>query len=127
MSDYEVIELTCIVCPSSCLLKVYRGREGEVVKVEGARCLRGVKYAEQEVRKPLRYVMTVVKVRDGEYPTASVITDRPVPKECIREIMEVTASIILEAPTEIGDVVAKDLCGGANLVITRRVKRKVTK
>ncbi|WP_048078792.1 DUF1667 domain-containing protein [Desulfurococcus mucosus] len=116
-----VKELTCIVCPLGCRLKVALTENGEV-RVEGARCQRGVEYGRQEVTQPRRIVMTVVRVRNGEFPTVSVKTDRPVPKECIERVMKATVDLEVEAPVEVGEVLLRDICG-ASLVATRRVRK----
>ena len=115
-----VRELVCIMCPASCTLRVIVNGLG--VRVEGNRCPRGVEYARQEVVKPLRRIMSVVKVRNGDLPTLSVITRDPVPKECVWLVMEKLASLEVEAPVEIGDVILRDVCG-TDIVATRRVRR----
>ncbi len=116
-------ELVCIMCPASCTLRVIVNGGG--LRVEGNRCPRGIEYARQEVVKPLRRVMSVVKVRNGDLPTLSVITRDPVPKECIWLVMEKLASLEVEAPVEIGDVILRDVCG-TDIVATRRVRRAAT-
>lgn len=114
------VELVCILCPASCTLKARR--VGERVEVEGYGCARGIEYARQELTKPLRHVMTVVKVRNGELPVVSVVTNKPVPKNCVQEVMKATANLELEAPVEVGQVILEEICG-ARLVATRRVRR----
>jgi len=118
-----VRELVCIMCPASCTLRV--NVNGGGLRVEGNRCPRGVEYARQEVVKPLRRVMSVVKARNGDLPTLSVITRDPVPKECIWLVMEKLASLEVEAPVEIGGVILRDVCG-TDIVATRRVRRAAT-
>jgi CxxC motif-containing protein len=113
-------ELVCIVCPASCNLKVYL--EDNDLKIEGASCPRGVEFAKNEVMNPVRYVMSVVKVRGGDMPTVSVITRKPVPKDCIWRVMEALTNVEIEAPVEIGDIVLRDICG-TDIVATRRVKK----
>jgi len=115
------LELYCIICPASCTLRVVVDKDG-IVEVRGNQCPRGVEYAKQEVLEPRRYVISVVRVHHGDMPTVSVITGKPVPKDCIWRVMELLASIEVEAPVEIGDVVLKDICG-TDVVATRRVKR----
>jgi len=114
------LELICIVCPMSCTLKV-RVTDSNI-EVSGNQCIKGVDYAKQEVVNPVRHVMTVARVRGGDFQTVSLITSKPVPKACIEKVMEVSAQLELEAPIELGQVVVKDICG-ANLVATRRVKK----
>ncbi|RLE95603.1 MAG: molybdopterin oxidoreductase [Thermoprotei archaeon] len=113
-------ELTCIICPAACTLRVTITPDGRL-EVRGAGCRRGVEYARLEVLEPRRVVVTVVKVRNGELPVVSVKTSRPVPKNLIREIMRATAELELEAPVELGQVVARDICG-VDLIATRRVR-----
>jgi len=117
----RIEEYTCIVCPAGCLLKVLAD-QNHIVKVEGAGCQRGVEYASQEFSDPRRMVFTVIKVRNGELPTVSVKTSRPIPKKHVFTLMRMLASIELEAPVEIGDVVLKDAYG-ADVIATRRVGR----
>lgn len=116
------VELVCIVCPASCTLKARK--VSERIEVEGAGCARGVEYARQELTDPLRHVMTVVKVRNGDLPVVSVITSKPVPKSCVPEVVKAAALIEVEAPVELGQAVA-DVCG-VSLIATRRVKRVAT-
>ncbi|NHV99083.1 MAG: DUF1667 domain-containing protein [Thaumarchaeota archaeon] len=118
----RIVEYTCIICPSGCLLRV-EAEENRVVKVEGAGCPRGVEYAKQEFSDPMRIVFTVVRVRNGELPTVSVKTTRPIPKNKVFNLMKMLASIELEAPVEIGEIIVGDAYG-AEVVATRRVGRR---
>jgi len=118
----EARELICILCPVSCTLKVTVDPSGEI-HVEGNECQRGVEYAKQEVTNPIRPVMSVVKVRNGDMPTVSVITSKSVPKKCIPEIMRATANIEVETPIEVGQIIVKDICG-VDLIATRRVRKQ---
>jgi len=115
------LELTCIICPASCTLKV-TVEDNKVIKVEGNLCPRGVEFAKNELSNPVRYVMSVVKVREGDLPTVSVVTRNPVPKNCIWQVMEALAKVEVEAPVEIGDVIVKDICG-TDIIATRRAKK----
>ncbi len=84
-------------------------------------CSRGVEFAKNEVINPTRYVMSVVRVRGGDMPTVSVITSKPIPKNCMWNVMEVLANLEVEAPIEIGDTIVKNICG-SDVIATRRVK-----
>lgn len=118
----RIVEYTCIVCPAGCLLRAEV--EGDrFVKVDGAGCQRGVEYAKQEFSDPRRMVFTVVRVRNGELPTVSVKTSKPIPKSNVSNLMRMLASIELEAPVEIGEVVMRNVYG-AEVIATRRVSRR---
>ena len=94
----------CIVCPVGCYIEVELV-EGKVRGIRGHRCPRGEEWAREEALSPKRMVMTVLRVRGGDRPVVSVKTDRPIPKERVRDLMELLAKIELEAPLEIGQVV----------------------
>lgn len=113
-------ELICTVCPVSCTLRVYV--EKDDFRVEGNACPKGREYAYSEVTDPRRVVMSVIPVRNGDYPTVSVKTDKPVSKKCIEEVMKRLTDLVVDAPVEIGQVILRDICG-ANIVATRRVRK----
>ncbi|MEM2214855.1 MAG: DUF1667 domain-containing protein [Candidatus Nezhaarchaeales archaeon] len=110
-------ELTCIVCPRSCLLRVVMSNEKIVV--EGANCQRGVEYAEEEVSNPKRIVFTVIPVEGGDPPVVSVKTTKPIPKLAIRELVTRLLNVKLKAPVLEGQIVLKNF-HGADVVVTRR-------
>ncbi|MBC7099651.1 DUF1667 domain-containing protein [Candidatus Bipolaricaulota bacterium] len=115
--------LTCISCPVGCELTV-EVENGEVTSVSGNRCGRGEAYACQEAVEPMRILPTSVKVIGGELPLVSVRTDRPIPRRLIPQAMDFIRGLAVEAPVEIGQVIAQDLLGtGASLVATRSVPR----
>ncbi|HIP89557.1 MAG TPA: DUF1667 domain-containing protein, partial [Thermococcus paralvinellae] len=69
-------------------------------------------------------VMSVVKVKDGDFPTVSVKTDKPVPKELIPKIMKELANIEVKAPVKLGQILVENIGNsGANIVATRPVQR----
>ncbi|WP_374058635.1 hypothetical protein [Alkalibacter rhizosphaerae] len=59
--------MTCILCPNGCKLKVeYSGKE--IFSVEGGKCPRGDKFADQEINDPQRNIATSVLVKGGNSP-----------------------------------------------------------
>lgn len=114
-------ELTCIVCPKGCQLKVTLDEGNKVVDVEGATCKRGVEYAHNECTNPMRTVTSTVAIVGGG--VVPVKTDRTIPKslvfECMKEINK--AAVAEDAP--IGTVVIENVLGtGANVITTRNAK-----
>jgi CxxC motif-containing protein len=107
--------LTCIVCPLGCTLEVEL--EGKtVVSVSGNTCPRGRTYAESECVAPMRTLTSTVRCTDGT-PLA-VKTDRPIPKDKVRDCMKIINSAIAPLPISIGDVIIKDVFG-CNIVATQ--------
>lgn len=113
--DYNMTrELTCIVCPMGCSLKVEL-TDGKVTAISGNTCKRGEEYAENECTNPQRTVTTTIMCEDGA-PIA-VKTDRPVPKEKIFEVMKLVNKKVASLPVSVGDVLLDDVFG-SNIVAT---------
>ena len=113
-------DLTCIVCPKGCQLKVEL-EDKKVVSVEGYTCKRGLAYAEAECTAPMRTLTTTAPVVGGG--VVPVKTDRTVPKELLFECMTVVNNTFVAADAKLGDVVVENILGtGANVVTTRNVK-----
>lgn len=113
-------ELTCIVCPKGCQLKVELDGK-RVVSVSGNTCKRGAVYAETECTAPMRTLTTTAPVEGGG--VVPVKTDRTVPKELLFECMELVNGASVPADARLGYVVIENILGtGANVVTTRNVK-----
>ena len=111
-------ELTCIVCPRGCHLTVT-----EDLKVTGAACPRGERYAVAEMTDPRRTVTTSVYIEKGDVAMLSVKTSEAVPKACIEKVLEEAGALRLKAPVQVGQVLIRKVDGTqANLVATRRVR-----
>lgn len=79
-------EMVCITCPNSCRMTVEL-LDGKWV-VEGNRCPRGQKFAEEEMVCPKRTFSTTVRTAWKEVPVIPVRVSEEVPKEKIFEIMK---------------------------------------
>ena len=111
-----VRELTCIVCPRGCTLRV-EIEEGKDLIVTGNACPRGVQYAIDECTHPMRTITTTVRAEDGS--VIPVKTDRTIPKEKMFECMVEINKAVATLPAHVGDVVIENVLGtGANVVIT---------
>ncbi len=106
--------LTCIVCPLGCSLKVELDGKN-VVSVSGNTCKRGEVYAHNECTNPQRTVTTTVKCSDGS--VIPVKTDTTIPKGKMEECVKIINSTVADLPISIGDVIIKDVFG-ANIVAT---------
>ncbi len=111
-------ELTCIVCPIGCSLKV-EVEGGRVMPVKGNTCPRGEKYAIAEFCDPQRTVTTTIKCDNGE--VLPVKTDKTIPKDKIFECMKIVNSNIVHLPISVGDVIIEDVFG-SNIVATANMK-----
>ncbi len=115
--------ITCTVCPVGC--KIFVSDESGEIVIEGNRCEKGYEYAMNEIVRPKRTLPTSVKVIDGEQPLVSVKSSKPVDRKKIADIMKKIKEISVEAPVNIGDIVAKNIDDeGASLIATRNVDKK---
>ena len=110
-------ELTCIVCPRGCHLKVDDNNQ-----VTGNFCPRGAKYAIEELTHPMRILTSSIRVRNRENTLVSVKTNKNVPKESVFKLMEVINTIDIDAPTKIGTVVCHNPLGiDVDIIITKNI------
>ena len=121
----ETREMTCICCPLGCSLTATKEANGEIT-VTGNTCPRGAEYAKTEWLDPRRVVTTTVVVtgqKEGEEAMVSVKTKEPIPKDSMKDCIRVLASVTLEAPVHIGDIVMKNVVGtGVDVVATKEIR-----
>ena len=111
-------EMTCIICPRGCTLKVEL-EDKKIISVTGNGCPRGVKYAEDECINPQRTVTSTVRCENGAM--LSVKTSKAIPKEKMQECMEKINSFTATLPVRIGDVLIPDVFG-ADIIATQNKK-----
>ena len=102
-------ELTCIVCPMGCTIKVELSEEGEVLNITGNTCPRGAMYAKAEFTNPQRTVTTTARCEDGS--VVSVKTDMTIPKDKMFEAMKIINQTVVKLPVAVGDVLIEDVFG----------------
>ena len=120
-SDGRTVTVSCVLCPSSCLVRVYSS--GGEVRTEGAQCPRGTRYAVREVTDPRRTFTSTVRVVGGEIPVCSVRTTKPIRKDDWRKARGLIEGISVDAPVECGLAVIEGfLEPGIDLVATKSVR-----
>ena len=110
-------ELTCIECPRGCTILV----KGELDNLEtsGNFCVRGAKYAKNEVTCPKRVVTSSVRYKDK---MVSVKTDREIKKELIFTVMDAIHNKVLLTSVKAGAIIIENVDGeGANVIATSSV------
>ena len=106
-------ELTCIVCPRGCQLKVELDGKN-VVSVTGNICKRGSMYAVNECTNPMRTITTTAKTDNGG--VVAVKTKTTIPKEKMFECMELINAVTVKLPAKVGDVIIEDAFGSPVVV-----------
>ncbi len=109
--------LTCIVCPVGCQLKV-KLEDGGFISVSGNSCPRGAQYAENECTNPVRVITTTMRCENGEI--VPVKTDRAIPKDKIFDCMKIINNSICPLPISVGDVIIEDVFG-SNIIATKNL------
>ncbi|MFY9198866.1 MAG: DUF1667 domain-containing protein [Acutalibacteraceae bacterium] len=102
-------EMTCIVCPNGCLMRIEQ--EGDKIEVFDAICKRGIEFAKNELTNPTRSITTTVATKFEDYPLLSVKTSGEIPKDKIFEAMKKINSTIVKKRVKVDDVVIKNLFG----------------
>lgn len=116
----EIRNLTCIVCPKGCRLKVEV--DGEVCTVSGNGCKRGDVYGKNEVTNPVRTITSTVKIDNCGHCRLPVVTDQPVPKSMMFEVMKEINRIEVKGPVKNGDIILTNVLNtGANIIASRSV------
>lgn len=112
-------DMTCIICPRGCALKVEIN--GDNITVTGNSCPKGRQYAIDECSNPTRTVTSSVRVENREDTMVSVKTASPIPKDKIFEVMRLIRAKSVCAPVGIGDIIIKDVFG-TNIVATKNIE-----
>ena len=115
-------DITCIVCPVGCPIKV-TGNKKQIISIIGYTCDRGKSYANSEFLDPRRILTTVAKVSGADEPLISVRSDRALPYEmiipCVREISKLTVS----KPIVVGQVLIQNIMGtDVNIIASVSIK-----
>lgn len=111
-------EMTCIVCPKGCTIH-YEIKDGKAINITGNTCKRGYEYCISEVEHPMRTITSTVKINGSHYHRLPVITDKPIPKDKIFDLMNEIYQIEVNAPIQIGQVIKKLDSVDANLIASR--------
>ncbi len=113
----KIRELTCIVCPRGCQMKVTLDDNGAPISVEGNFCKRGVGYANDECTNPKRTVTSTVRCEGGD--VVAVKTNTTIPKGKMFEVMAAINAVVAKDALRIGDVIIENVCDtGADVVAT---------
>ena len=101
--------ITCIVCPNSCSLKV--SIDGDNITVEGNRCNRGMQFALTEIKNPVRTVTSTVATTFKKHVVLPCRTTKEVPKEKVFEVIEQINKVLVDKPLKRGDIIIENILG----------------
>lgn len=110
-------ELTCIVCPRGCTIKV-KYTDDNILSIDGYTCERGKEYAQKELTNPERTVTSTVLTSDGS--VLPVKTEKAIQKSKIFECMDEINKAVANLPVKAGDVIIKNVANtGVNVIATK--------
>ena len=116
------MNLICINCPKGCHM-IVEEVDGEV-KVSGNSCPRGVIYATNELKNPLRTLTTTVAVESKDHRRLPVISSSPLPKGKLLDVMKQLKGVEVKAPVHMGDVIVKDVLGlNADIIASKSIEQ----
>lgn len=111
-------EMTCIVCPRGCRLKV-----DDEMNVTGNFCPRGKNYAISELTHPVRMVTSTVRVSNRDNMVASVKTSEAIDKDKVFMVIEAVNKMSVSAPCYVGDILIKNIFDtNVDIVITKNIE-----
>ncbi len=112
--------LTCIICPNGCALTY----DDQLDEVKGNKCLRGEKFAKEEILNPKRNLTALVRTTFKNQPVVSVRLSNKILKKDIFKAMELIDKILIDHPMKLGDVIIENLLDykDVNVILTKEVK-----
>ena len=111
-------DIRCIVCPTGCLVHV-ENVNGELI-IEGHSCKRGEEYAREEFVAPKRILTTTMRVKNGFLPLIPVRSDKPIPKDRLKDALKEIAQTVTNSPIKMGDILIENVLGlEINIIASR--------
>jgi CxxC motif-containing protein len=119
-SSQSVVKvIRCIICPTGCAIQAVGDGKGNVT-FDGYTCKRGLEYAEQEYYEPKRILTTTMRVENGLLPLIPVRTNKPIPKDKLKDVLNEIAKKILKPPIKMGDILIENVLDlEANIIASR--------
>ena len=114
-------ELTCIVCPKGCQLRV---DEANGYAVTGAGCPRGIAYGQKELTAPTRTVTSTASIEGALHKRLPVKTSQEIDRALVKKAVDELKKVTVTAPVKVGDVILKDVLGtGADFIAAKTMER----
>lgn len=115
-------EFICIRCPKGCIINVELDGT-EIISMQGQTCNRGKEYVSEEITLPKRMVTSTVRIVDASYNVLPVVTDKPIEKKYVFELMGLLKDYECCAPVKEKDVLLEHVLGtDVNIIASRDMK-----
>lgn len=111
-------KIRCITCPVGCSMEVKTDKlNGTVLEVKGNECTKGIKFAKEEITKPVRILTTTVKIDSVKSCRLAVRSLEPVPKNLVIDIISELRKMEICPPVKMGQVIAENLSGSKAKIV----------
>lgn len=108
----EKKNITCITCPLGCKLDIVLDkRTGDIISNKGWQCKKGIKFAEEEIKNPVRLLTTTISICSEKNSRLPVRSLSAVPKDMLESLVNEVKKIKISAPVLRGQVLAENLLG----------------
>lgn len=111
-------DMVCIVCPNGC--KIHSELDGNGnLSITGNRCVRGIKFAKDEMTGPTRSLTTTVATDFNHMPWLPVRTDGDIPRELMFKALDELSKLIITERVKCGQIIYENLLDtGVNVIAT---------
>lgn len=110
-------QLICIMCPKGCCLSI-----DEDLNISNNQCIRGKKYAIDELTLPKRMVTSTVKIKSQITNRLPVMTSQEIDKNLVFEVVKKLDEISLTPPIFLHDIIIKNIFNsGVDIIATRTI------
>lgn len=111
------VEVICTTCPMACRGRVVMGKDGKPERTVGYRCPRGHEFGMKEMTNPERVLTGTMLTEGKDQPLLPVRSEAPVPKKMLIPCMEAMATMVVDKPVNVGDIVVENILGtGVNIL-----------
>lgn len=112
-------EFICIVCPNGCHISVDDDNH-----ISGYTCLRGLKYVEQELKDPRRFLTSTFKVNNGLSRVCPCRSSTNVSKDKMFDIIKEIDKVQVNAPITMHQVIIKNVLNlGVDIIATKEIDK----
>lgn len=117
------VKMSCTTCPNSCELLATVDND-QVVAVEGNLCKRGVDFAENEWRCPVRTLTSTMILDTGAKAVlVPVRSAKPIPKAVMQEAMAAIQAKHLHHPVKMGEALIENVAGTGVAIVAAKTVR----
>jgi CxxC motif-containing protein len=107
-----------------CQGRVVVDEKAKVIKAGNYQCKKGREYAQIEFKAPLRVLTTTVITEGGHRAMLPIRTDKPIPKNKLKDCVKALAKVKVKPPIKVGEVLFRNIGGTeADILATMTINK----